>query len=236
MKKYLYLLPCVALFSCAPRYYAPNAVNVPVFKGADELSFSGLVSGGGVQADAAYSVTDNFFAQGAATFYKPESDAYSNKGEATLMEIGLGYFKQLQGNFSWGASGTVGFGNISLKYPPTGKLDAKGMRFAGQPYIAYKNNWFEGVFSTRLSQVNYKDITGQVLYDGVEQTDYLRANASQFFIEPAITVRVGYKHLHLQLQNVGCFDVTDPDFRYDKNTFTVGFHFKFAFGKGKEEK
>lgn len=138
--------------------------------------------------------------------------------------MGAGYYKPVTENFVSGITGLLGVGKMENHYPSAGgSVEADMFRWGIQPYIGYTSNYFEGVIAARLAGVNYSSVKGQLTLNNIEQGDYLRSNSSQLFFEPSVTVRVGYKFIFFQLQDVASVNLTDSNFPDENNTFTVGF-------------
>ena len=77
-----------------------------------------------------------------------------------------------------------------------GNFKGKFTRLAIQPSITYKTKYFEAAVSSRINHLHYYKIRGQYeLYD-----ELLENTPDNFFIEPAITLRMGLNKVKLQLQ------------------------------------
>ncbi|GEM_PF-314409 len=231
-----------ALFhtSCGPIYYAPNSAQVPLFTEEKEISGGVNAADGGIEIKDAFSLTDQIYICSGGTFANPENDSSGNGGNGTLIELGAGYYKPLSKNFSWGASINFGFGRIENHYPKvivnnqSGKIEADIFRYALQPYLGYKNKFLEAAVSVRISGVKYSKVKGQLTLNKTDQVEYLNSNAHQVFIEPALTLRLGYKFVFFQLQDIHSFNITETNFPYDSNTFTGGIYFIYPVKKQKK--
>jgi len=233
MKKIsLFFVLAFFIFSCAPIYYVPNAVQVPLFTDQKQIAASVNATDGGVQFDGAYSISKHAMICTSGSFANPADDKDGNGGSGNLIELGGGYYEPITENFVTGVTGLIGFGTMENHYPSSGgSVEADLFRWGLQPYIGYTSKYFEGVFAARFVGVNYSSVKGQLTFDNIEQGDYLRSNSSQLFFEPSLTLRVGYKFIFFQLQDVGSINMTDSNFPYDDNTLTGGIYFRYQLGK-----
>ncbi len=75
--------------------------------------------------------------------------------------------------------------------------------------------------------LNYSNIKGSLIFDNMNQVNYLDDNASNFLIEPGITIRGGLEKFKLQLQLVQSFNLSHPNFKQDKALLSFGLNFNF---------
>lgn len=232
MKKIsLFICSTFFIFSCGPIYYAPNATHAPLFTERKQIAASAVGTDGGIQFDAAYSLSDRVMICTSGSFASPKEDESGNGGTGSLIELGAGYYKPITENFVMGATGLLGVGKMENHYPSAGgSVEADLFRWSIQPYIGYTSQYFEGVITTRFVGVNYSSIKGQLTLNNIEQGEYLRSNSSQMFFEPSVTLRVGYKFIFFQLQDVASINLSDSNFPYDDNTITGGVYFRYQLG------
>ena len=81
--------------------------------------------------------------------------------------------------------------------------------------------------SSRLVNLSYSNIKGDLIFGGDPQVADLKDNKSNFLIEPALTIRGGFEKVKLQVQYGYSFNVSKSDFKQDKNFLTVGLNFNF---------
>jgi len=223
-----------SIFSCGPIYYAPNATQVPLFTQRKQIAATACATNGGIQFDGAFSLSDQVLICASGSFANPKEDESGNGGTGTLVELGGGYYKPIQEKIVTGVTGLLGIGNMENHYPSAGgSVEADLFRWGIQPYIGFTGKYVEGVIATRFAGVNYSSINGQLTLNNLEQGNYLRANSYQVFFEPSFTLRIGYKSIFLQLQDVVSVDLSNSKFPYRNNTFTAGIYFKYQLAKGK---
>lgn len=228
----LVLISCVAL-SCGPIYYAPNATHVPLFTERKQIAATASTADGSIQLDGAVSITNHLMICASGTFIKPKEDKSGNGGSANLIELGGGYYRPMN-KFVMGATGLVGAGNMENHYPSaSGSLQANLFRWGVQPYIGYTSPYFEGILATRFVGVSYSSIKGQLTLNNIDQVSYLSSNANQLFFEPSFTVRIGYRFIYFQLQDVVSVNVSSSSFSNDNNTLSAGLYFRYKLGQKK---
>lgn len=72
----------------------------------------------------------------------------------------------------------------------------------------------------------YSKIEGDLVYEGLGQVKYLKDNASNFLVEPAVTLRAGFDKFKFQLQYYS-MNLSKSDFKQDNNFLTFGLNFTF---------
>lgn len=80
-----------------------------------------------------------------------------------------------------------------------GDISANVLRVGIQPNFGYKSKYFEVALSSRVVNLMYNSIEGDLIYNGKNQIDYLNDNKSSFLLEPAITIRGGLEKIKLQI-------------------------------------
>ncbi len=223
------------LIACSPKYYTANTQNVPLISQKGETNLT--VSGNGNQAEfqGAYGVTDAFAVKVNAGLFIPTDLDNGNGGSGNFAEIGGGYFKALENNWVFETYGIVGFGTFENHLPSTvsdnpqttGDISANIFRIGVQPNFGYKSKYFAAAISSRFVNLSYSDIQGDLIFEGVNQTNYLNANASNFLIEPALTLKVGFEKIKFQFQYGLSLNASNADFRQDNQFATIGLNFNF---------
>lgn len=236
MKKLLTLTGIVAFFSaCSPKYYSPDTQNVPLIsaKGEKQLTFSG--NGNLIEFQGAIGLSDKLAIKANGSFFIPRDEDNGNGGSGRLIEIGAGYFKPVNQNLVFETYGIIGFGSVKNHFesdgsanPQTlGDISANVLRYGIQPNFGYKSKNFEAAISSRIVNLNYSNVKGSLVYQGNNQTTYLEDNKSNFLIEPALTLRAGFEKLKFQAQIGHSFNLSNGDFRQDKDYFTIGINYRF---------
>lgn len=230
LKNLLILFMGIGFASCNPKFYTPNTQNAPLIseKGETNLTLSG--NGNQVEFQGAYGVSENIAIQANGGLFIP-SDVNDDGGSGKFLEFGAGYFKPLDNNFVFETYGIIGVGTVENHFPSTssgkGDISANILRLGIQPNFGYKTKHFSAAVSSRFVNLTYNKIEGDLVYDNVNQSDYLKNNSSNFLIEPALTLRGGFENLKLQVQYGYSFNLSNSDFRQDNQYLTVGLNFNF---------
>lgn len=81
--------------------------------------------------------------------------------------------------------------------------------------------------SSRIANLTYGNIKGDLIYNAENQATYLNQNKSNFLVEPAITIRGGLEKIKLQLQLAKSINLSINDFRQENFLLTLGLNFNF---------
>ena len=224
--------------------YTPNMQNVPLLTEKNEVR----ATLGPFDYQAAYAVTNNIGVMLNGQYHTRNTNSYDytnesnslNNSKSTLIEGGIGFIGKLSENSVFEVYGGYGMGKNSTfdKYTDytTGSLvreesfTAKTNRFFLQPSIGFTNEYFDIAFSSRLMVLNFSNIdtlnyTSLMLVD----QDLLNIDKEPFvFIEPAVTMRVGYKWVKFQAQMMYSFKYNATPLNYMPLTMTIGVHFDLA--------
>jgi hypothetical protein len=202
-------------------------------KGQTNLTVAGNANQ--VEFQAAYGLSGSlaFQVNGGAVIPKDEDNG--NGGSGRLLEAGLGLFRNVNENVLFDVYALVGVGTVDNDFPTsvaanpstTGKISADMSRFSLQPSISFRRRYVSISGSARLSSLQYRNIQGSLIFGGEDQVTYLADNKSNFLFEPAVTLRVGGEKLRLQIQFVQSVNLSNSDFKQDKNLGTVGLNFNF---------
>lgn len=235
MKKSISIILLIGAFatSCSPLFYSPNTQNVPLIsqKGDNTLTVSG--NGNQVELQGAYGITESIAIQ-ANGLYIPRNEDNGNGGSGKFLEIGAGYFTPIADNFVFETYGIIGVGSMENHFPTTqgdtgskGDISANVMRIGIQPNFGYKSKHFEAALSSRIVNLTYNNIKGDLNFNGENQITFLNDNKSNFLIEPAITLRAGLERVKLQVQYGYSYNLSNSDFKQDNSFLTLGLSFKF---------
>jgi hypothetical protein len=223
MKKIILLLFFILLSGCGAVYYVPNTQNVPVIKekGQTNLSLATNASEStdGFELQGAYGLTDKIAVQ-LNTDWVSSSDG-SSTGSGHLVELGVGYYKNLSKHFVFETYGLMGLG--STKYADnynnnSQEIKTNFFRLAVQPSISYSSKYFIASLSGRFANLNYNSVSGNYYTDA----DYLKANNSFWLLEPALTLQAGFENVKLQLQFQISENLTDSNFSQDYSLVSLG--------------
>ncbi len=250
MKKIGYsVLASVLIFgsSCNRYYYKPNAVNAPMFTDGGQFHVAGAGMSSHVEdnnegghsyffdVQAAFSPLKHlgFIGNYSTYAYRPDDIDYVAghvDADAHLAEAGVGtYIVGGKGKAKMVADIYVGGGAGRVK----SDVDMNVTRLFLQPGIAMRHPAVDVGFNMRISNVKYSDLddngrgigylTDQNLFD--PQRNRRIDEGSYFFVEPAFTVRTGYRFIKAQFQWVLAAELSNVRWNYNGGRFTVGLHF-----------
>jgi len=248
MKKQLIaLLFLPVLFcSCTHYYYVPNTQNVPLFREKNEYRISGTLAGGEESSckelQAAYSVTDhigimaNFMSVKGGTI----SDNY-NWARGNYFDAAIGYFKPVSKYGVFEIYGGVGGSNQHHHYmapfsfngtsttSSAGTADLSFTKVFVQPSFGFTTNGFDIIASTRICLLSFNSVVNQVS-GNVNENNTLNniSDGSHLFLEPAITIRGGWKYVKLQLQASTASYLNNPDLHFEEYHLSIGLHIAIA--------
>ena len=223
------------LFSCSPKFYSPNTQNVPLISEQGQVDLNVSTNGNQFEFQGAYGVANNFSMQLNAGIFVPSDLDNGNGGSGKFGELGLGYFTSFDEKWVLEIYGLGGIGTVENHLPSTkedypetsGKITSNLLRVGIQPSFGFKSKYFTIALSSRLVNLSYDKIRGDLIYKDELQTDYLRRHSSQVLLEPALTIRGGFERIKLQVQYGYSFNLSKYDFRQDHTLLTFGINFSF---------
>lgn len=189
--------------------YVPTAVSVPLLQEKGEIR--AYLSP--TNAQVAYAITDHLGVIANGRFSNWEvartvSDNHDNyNSKLTDIEIGAGYLAKSAKGLIFEGYGGLGYVSANFtdmdfnNQPLSGNFTSTGFKAFLQPNLGFTSNGFDMALSTRLSGVKFGK--AETTYSLTKLEDYkldkLGENA-HLFLEPAITLRGGYKWVKLQAQ------------------------------------
>jgi hypothetical protein len=241
----LWLILGLLLFSsCSHFYYVPVAQNVPLLKEKAELRLNGMLGTEGEtsskQGQASYAINDFLGAMINYSSVKGGDVYEGNWGKGEIIELGTGWFKRIGGKGVFEVYG--GYGVISQYheyYYELATSEIKMNHIFIQPAIGYTSRAFDIAFSSKLLRLHTSEIDTQLntsssYYPFLAYSDLalLNENPTSFLLEPALTLRAGWKFIKLQVQLAGSINLSQGSLMpYDNGTVTVGLHFSIPTRK-----
>ncbi len=222
------------LTGCNPIYYAPNSHNVPLLSGGGEAKITAAGNADRVEFQGAYAISDHFGLQASGGLFIPREEENGNGGSGHFLEAGGGYLHRISPNWIFEGYGLIGTGKVENHFeddspgptdPSIGDLSASIFRWGVQPNLGYRSPYFSAALSTRLSNLIFHNVEGDLVFNNIDQVSYLTDHNSYFLVEPALTIRGGFQKAKLQLQLGLSYNITDPEFDQETGYITVGFHF-----------
>lgn len=229
------LIPAIILLLAGCKVaYVPNMQNVPVMqeKGDTKVNLSTT------NFQGSYAFTDHFAVMGNLYFREnswensPDTittTEWDYQANRFLGELGIGYYAPLSDEASVEVFGGAGWGSIDFindnqNLATERSYSAKVSKIFIQPDIGFESEYFDAIFSTRLSYIGFNDVdtsnysVNDLLYDNLYNLD----KHPFFFLEPAITLRVGYRYVKLHTQAMLATKINPEEINYRSFGFNVG--------------
>ena len=238
------------LCSCSHYYYVPNIQNVPLFREKDEFRVSGSYGfgdesncfelQGAMSAGKHIGITSSFMSA-----KSERSDADGDWGKGSYIELAGGYFTPINkyGVFEvYGGFGGAGQTHQFSSYNYNGgqvnsqnsrKAHLRSNRLFIQPAVGFEFKAFEVAFSSRFCRLSFTDVDYNLSIQDNEwdlaKLTTISNDRLYYFVEPAVTLRVGWKSVKIQAQfSMGSYQF-NPDLPFE--TFHLGIGVQVAFGE-----
>jgi hypothetical protein len=233
--KRLYFLICMVsiiyLGSCSPVYYTPNTQNVPLLTHEREYNISITGNNTVIELQTSVSPVNHLGVQLNGSYFIPQYFNNGDHGKGYFIDAGVGYYKAFgfDKKFVFETYGIGGFGNAfnAIMYRDSlttgGGLSTNVARYGIQPVFGFKSKYVDVAISSRFVGLTYFNTTGDLVYNGVRQYDYLNDHQNSFLIEPAFTLRAGSDFFKFQLQIQGSFNTLYNQFYQNNSLVTLGF-------------
>lgn len=228
------LLVLGLLLSCSPKYYSPNTQNVPLLSEQGEVQVNLAGNASQVEFQGAYALAPNVGVQANGGLFIPKELDNGNGGSGKFLELGAGYFRPIGNRLVFETYGLLGLGSMENHLPTTvvdhpqtsGDISAGILRLGIQPSLGFRSDYFQAGVSARLANLVYRNIKGDLIFDGENQVDYLENNRSNLLFEPALTLRGGSKTVKLQTQIGYSLNLVNSGFRQDQGYGTIAICFR----------
>lgn len=216
--------------------YVPNTVNVPLLEQRHELRASLAAN----NAQVAYAVTDHVGLMANGFLESDDVDRAADSGQAGsgyLFEGGAGYFTSLPGHVVAETYGGVGLGHVQHDNWETSggvrsdySFEASGLKLFLQPSIGITRSWFDAALSVRAVALRAVGTVASNYPEArLREDDLLGLDQHTWgFVEPAVTVRAGWKWVKGFVQLGRSFKLNDAEINRRESFLTVGLHLTFA--------
>ncbi|MFW5793059.1 MAG: hypothetical protein ACOCWC_02155 [Bacteroidota bacterium] len=183
------------LYSCSPPVYHPNVVNTPLLSNKHEVNAAVNISVSGFEPQFAYALTDNLGIMANACFNKYSSEESPDYQRIILIEGGGGYFGKIGKYGRFESYGGFGYGDNFFYYDNENNPYTENVpytKFFVQGAVGSSLDFFDAGIGPRFVWATVNDINGTY---------------TNMYIEPVITVKVGYKYLKFVVQGGFSFPV-----------------------------
>lgn len=235
--KFIGIICSLYFFGCTPLYYIPTTQNVPLITEQGETNLTVASNYELIELQGAVGLTDKIGIQLNGALYYPAYDGEGDGGNGNLIELGGGYYKPLKYNLVFETYGLLGMGKVENHLPSTveyypqtkGDISAKFFRYGIQPNFGYKRKNYAAALSSKFFVQHYSDIKGDLIFNDVAQVDLVKANRTNYLIEPAITLKGGSARLQLQFQYGLTLNLSHQAIIKDDAFFSFGINYGFNY-------
>lgn len=233
MKKQVLFLkifvPLLLFTSCSTQMYVPNTINAPLLREKGEVQVTVTQS----DLQGAVALNRNFAVM-ANGFYKNYVGGNNYVHGGLMGEGGVGYYKNLAGNFVFESFVGAGAGSVYKQQEfrnesdqfYTARFNARAARFFVQPDIGFRTKLLDMVLSSRFVVLKYTRFSPGNYPEAELRANYLDNNNLTgpvfMFAEPAFTCRLGYKYIKLQFQTGATLNLTGNNIKYARSFSSFG--------------
>jgi hypothetical protein len=228
-----FLVISTLLSGCTHYYYVPNVQNVPLFKEKNE--FQGTIAFGGgdesesVEIQTSYSVSDHIGVM--ANFMSAHGGTASSTddhGQGNYFDGAIGYYKPINRFGVLEVYGGLGTSNQHHLYAADNATsDLSFRKIFIQPSYGFAFPYFDVAFSARMNRISFNSIEKTGTISELNGINSLTQNHGYYFLEPAITVRGGYKFIKVQGQVSGS-TADNSKYHFEGVHISLGLYFTIA--------
>lgn len=186
---------------CAP-VYIPNTTNAPLFGQKGELMVAAFGGTNGYDAQFAYAPTDHFvlMANGSYQSKSADSNDLKNYHKHLFGEIGAGYYTKWGERARFECFGGYGFGQAETGYNYTFFTHNSGLvKGLYERYFIQTDLGITSTFDVVTSGVCLKGSYVN-FFKFTSGTEVFHESRSNFYFEPAVFIRAGWKYIKFQFQ------------------------------------
>lgn len=230
----------VWMSSCTHYYYVPNVQNVPLFREKNEYRLSAALGAGDystcTEVQAAYSVTDNIGILTNFMSAKGGEVSENNWAKGNYFDGAIGYYKPVNRFGVFEIYGGLGVSNQHHQYIDiynnfyNGTSDLSFTKLFVQPSFGLTFKWFDIALSNRFCSLYFNKIDNQINRQD-PKFYYLNSIAQKknyLFLEPAITIRGGWKYYKMQFQFATASYTNRAEIYFENYHFSLGLYFTLA--------
>jgi hypothetical protein len=209
---YIIILLIFLFASCTPDYM-PNALNVPMHKHKNEVQTSMNVSLSGFEPQLSYALSKHVGIMINGSYQRLQQENNTPYHRHHFTEIALGYHNFFQDLYSFELYGGGGYGRNIGEF--SSELYRQNVynemyRYFLQPSVGLTTDYLDLYFASRIA------------YLQLIKKEY---SIDQYFIDPVVGFRVGYKHIKLETQAGFSFPTKESKIIYQPFIFSAGVTF-----------
>lgn len=209
-------------------YYVPSQHNVPLLVEQDEFHGTATIGGGhytgGLEFQGAYSPTEKLRVIGGFMSTSHGSTSSSDSSAGTYLEAGIGHCELLGGRGQLGILG--GYGHSFQKHF-YGSYKSASVQYS-KPFV---QGWLGVTFdagdvalSLRMANIRFHQVDHNLRSPGSDLADLQELQSSNYLLlEPAATVRLGWKYFKLHGQLGKSYNLTETGLLFEDLHVNLGF-------------
>lgn len=240
------VIGCILVSACNHYYYVPQAQNVPLFREKQEVSLH-LASSIGTDVSTtdvqtAYALGNHVAILANAMYASGGNKESGNWGKGKIFGGGLGYFTPIQSHGIFELLGGFWLGQQQHNFQKTtipwggiaqtvsGRANLACTKYFLQPAIGLRFPAIDIAISTNITYLSFTQISNDI---DVTLPDYLdvtaiAAHRNVILLEPALTIRLGWKFVKFQLQYSSSRNLSLPQLRFIQEKMSVGLSFSYS--------
>ena len=213
--------------------YIPSMHQVPLLQKKGDVQIN--VTPANFQAAAAITDIIGLMCNGqisGSSWTNNDNGYNSYSAKRRFFEVGAGYFKKQEENKTFEIYGGATYGSIDFRNSyayPGQKFSANATKVFIQPAFGIVTDYVEVAIAVKCLKLSFFNVSttnyGQV---DLENDKLYNLDKNPFlFVEPSITLRVGYKFLKAQFQLLRSYKLNNDDINYQPGNFFIGLSARF---------
>lgn len=220
----------ILMTNCTHYYYVPPAQNVPLFKEQGELRVNASAGAGdesrSTDIQAAYAITNKFaLMSNFMTARGGEVNSITDDwAKGNYIDGAFGYYQTVRTHGVFEVYGGFG-GSSQFHYYGDGSTSELGFTRAFiQPSIGLRSKYVEIAFTSGFSNVNFHRVEMDSLTPAFDSFSIngLMENNNFILFEPALTLRLGWKHFKVQGQVNTSQNLSNATAPFENLKFSAG--------------
>lgn len=216
------------LQACTTPSYTVSTQNTPILTGEGDGPIAAGASlaakHGSFDLSASYAPTAHLGIMATAN-----AITFIPNGRSNYFDLGAGYFSRFDKQGLFAVFAGYGGGTFTLFDTQFGTFASDYGRFFVQPQVGFTTTYFDMVFSTRISSLNYYNYH-PIFTELAENRDI---NRNITMMEPAITFRGGSPSFRVQLQFAFGKALNSSKFDYDPANINLSLCYTFNRNRAK---
>ncbi|NNE55141.1 MAG: outer membrane beta-barrel protein [Flavobacteriales bacterium] len=200
MRALVLLCFLLLLFSSCATTYVPTTLNVPTFSNKGEFQAKLLAGFNGGDVQLGYAATNHLGLM--VNFSAADDSEEATQFKRNTLELGAGYYTNLNGRLVWEAMGGVGLGKLQGVFTSSGgdyfSDDVTYSKVFIQPAIGWTTDILDVSFATRVSIISMDPANAPEPIETIG------------FFEPALTLGLGFRWLKFHVQGGLSVPTVDP--------------------------